>query len=92
MPSAPLVAVAPAPEIVAPATGVRVPSPGAPVVRRYSTTVTVTLSPRDAWAGTPSRSSGNTVAAKLGGGETSTSISSSSPVATVSVQMPAPNL
>ena len=85
-------AVAPAPETVAPATGVRVPSPVAPVAERYSTTVTVTLSPRDAWAGTPSRSSGNTVGAKPGGGETSTSISSSSPSAIVSLQMPAPRL
>src|SRR4029077_12852170 len=60
LPSASVVTGATPPVTVAPATGVRVPSPAFSAAARYSTTVTVTAVPVAAVAGTPSRSSGMT--------------------------------
>ena len=93
LPSAPVVTGAAPPLTVAPATGVRVPSPAFSAAARYSTTVTVTVDPATAVAGAPSRSSGSTDGGKSGGGpEWSASISTSSPSPSRSPQMPLPTL
>src|SRR5215813_1045814 len=84
-PSVPVVALAPPPATVTPAAGSAVPDPGR--TPRYWVTVTVNAVPGATVEGTPPRTIGNTVGLKLAS-EKSTSIRSSSPSLSASLQMP----